>query len=124
MSLGWHRNYRGKSLGRILHFIEFYCGFDVMENCRMGDDWHSITYHGEKIATFEWLPGYEDIPVFKFLPVKSYNGEDLSVERERNQKEKLLEVLMASEELPKKGPCKNCERLKLQLAILTSDEGQ
>lgn len=117
---GWHRHHRGQSIGRILHFIEAYCGFDVMEHCTVGSD--SVHYYGEKIATYEWLPGYEDIPVFEFLPVKSYSGEDLSIARKKNQKEKLLEALMASENLPEKEPCENCRKLRLRLAIVHKDD--
>lgn len=109
----WHNQYRGKSIGRILHFVYHYCGFNVMEDCTVGED--SVHYFGKKIATFKWLQAYDDIPVFEFI--------DGSAERflvsawRENQKEKFFEAVSDCE--PKKPePCRECQSLKVQLNIL------
>lgn len=68
MSVGhWYSGCRGRSLGRILHFIESYCGFNIMESCEVGGSQPGIGevhYWGELLATFTWNHG--DIPTFVF----------------------------------------------------------
>lgn len=87
--MSWHRQYRGKCIGRVAHFVYYYCGFNVMEECTISGD--SIHYYGRKIATYRWLDGYDDIPVFEFIDSDSY-GPEIEMMR-RNQKEKFLEAV-------------------------------
>lgn len=120
--MSWHTNCRGKSLGRILHFIYYYAGFDVMENCTVGNG--EVHYHGEKIATFEWLSDL-DIPHFKFIQTIPKIGQYYIVasaqqvsEWEEAQKEKVFEAISEAEDT-KPEPCEECRSLKLKLDIWT-----
>ena len=61
-----YSNYRGKSIGRILHYLYKYCGLNVAETALIGDG--KVTYHGELFATYEWSHTYggPDYPHFTF----------------------------------------------------------
>lgn len=110
----WHRQYRGKSIGRILHFLYHYCGFDVAEKATIGQC--EVHYNGNKIATYAFLSD-TDIPHFTFLtPDKSYTYRDPNAMREMwetNQKEKVFEAIKDAEDA-KPEPCKECRSLRLK----------
>jgi hypothetical protein len=123
--MSWHRQYRGHSVGRVLHFLYYYCGFDVAEIATVG--WEPqgkepgeplgyILYRGKRIATFRWINEKDDIPVFTFLTNLSHSGEDLVPWYEQNQKEKLLQALL-DQEPARPEPCRECQNLKIELAI-------
>ncbi len=107
----WHRQYRGDNIGRVLHFLYHYCGFDVAEMATIGND--QVTYHGEVIATFKFL-GDTDVPHFTFKPIKSYSGSDMQAMWEENQRTK-WHVAIADADDKKPEPCKECRSLRLQL---------
>ncbi len=107
----WHRQYRGDSIGRVLHFLYHYCGFDVAEMATIGDD--KVTYHGEVIATFKFL-GDTDIPFFTFMPIKSYSGSDMKAMWDGHQRDRWQEAVADADDR-KPEPCKECRSLKLRL---------
>lgn len=109
----WHRQYRGRRLGRILHFLYHYCGFDVAERAQVGQN--EITYQGKRIATFEFLSD-TDIPYFTFLPNMSYSGTDMQAYYEQNQKTKWAEAIRDGEDT-KPEPCQECRNLKIRMQI-------
>lgn len=120
----WHRKYRGQSVGRVLHFLYHYCGFDVAEMAQIG--WEEkkedqepvgyVLYREKRIATFKWINEKDDIPVFTFLPNLSHSGEDLAPYYEQRQKDNLLKALL-EQEPAKLEPCRECCNLKIELAI-------
>lgn len=110
----WHRQYRGRSVGRVLHFLYHYCGFDVAEMATIGTE--EVVYHGKQIATFKWINERDDIPVFTFLPHLSHSGTDMAAHYEQRQKENLLQALLEQEPI-KPEPCQECRNLKIELAI-------
>lgn len=65
--MGWYRGYRGKSVGRIFHFLYHYCGLSVAEHAEISN--YSISYGGKEIATFKYSDkfGEKDVPEFEFL---------------------------------------------------------
>jgi hypothetical protein len=107
----WHRQYRGDNIGRVLHFLYHYCGFDVAENATIGND--KVTYHGEVIATFKFLSD-TDIPHFTFNPIFSYSGTAMQEMWEENQRTKWHEAIADADDATPK-PCDNCRSLRLQL---------
>ena len=65
-----YSQYRGKSIGRQLHYIQEYCGLHFAELVLFGGEGKEITYHGQPFATVEWrdteFKGVQ-IPWFTFL---------------------------------------------------------
>lgn len=64
--MSWYR-YQGRCIGRVLHFLEHYCGLHVAEHARIGGDY--VELHGARIATYGWCEsfGEADVPAFTFL---------------------------------------------------------
>lgn len=70
----WWGRYQGKSLGKVLHFIQCYCGMPVAELVDVGTNYVKLS--NVKIATYDWkvesleLPNGDvlkvDVPVFNF----------------------------------------------------------
>jgi hypothetical protein len=58
----WYSQYNGKSVGRILHAINMYCGLQIAEEVQVGDG--KVSLHGLPLAEYIWEGG--DIPVFNF----------------------------------------------------------
>lgn len=112
----WNTAHRGRSLGRILHFVYHYTNFDTAEKCQVGEG--NIWYHGKVIATYEWLSD-TDIPLFKFLPNVNYRGDDLQSLYETNQRNRWAEAIADAQDA-KPEECKNCRSLKLRLDIIES----
>lgn len=87
----WWGRYRGKSLGKVLHFLQCYCGMSIAESCTVGTDY--VRLGNKNFATFVWstesleLPNGQnvtvDVPVFVF--VEEFYSEE--------QKSKLLYAL-------------------------------
>lgn len=61
-----YSGYKGQSIGRILYFLNKYCGLDVAEQAVLRDD--MVTYYGKVIARFTWSKefGEADVPDFIF----------------------------------------------------------
>ncbi len=55
-------NKKGRSIGRVLHFLYHYCGLNIAETVQVGDGF--VRLYGESFATFDWIE--DDIPVFTF----------------------------------------------------------
>jgi hypothetical protein len=74
----WYSQYRGQSYGRILHYVNIYCGLRYAEEVAVYTD--KITYHDNLLATFSW-EGDTDRATFKFCyedrfhPRFNYNAE-------------------------------------------------
>ena len=115
----WNRSYRGRTLGRVLHFIYHYCGPVVAENCQVGAG--EVTYYGNKIAEFIWLSD-TDIPHFKFLPNWDYSGQDKAALYMKNQETRLVEAIQDSADA-KPEDCKECRNLRLRLSMMESRDG-
>ncbi len=109
----WHSSHRGRSIGRVLHFLYYYCGFGVAEKATVGQN--KVVYHGKTIATYEFLSD-TDIPYFTFLPNLSHSGSDMKAMYEQNQMEKVFEAIRDSGNAPIKS-CDECRSLKLRLAM-------
>jgi hypothetical protein len=60
-------NYRGRCIGRVIHFLYHYAGMDVAEHATIGGD--SVEYRGKSFAEYTWSDrfGEADVPVFSFL---------------------------------------------------------
>jgi hypothetical protein len=60
-------NYRGRCIGRVIHFLYHYAGMDVAEHATIGSD--RVEYRGKAFATYTWSDrfGEADVPVFAFL---------------------------------------------------------
>lgn len=83
----WNSQYQGQSIGKILHFLYYYCGFDVAELCTVGKE---VKYHGKTIASkITWevekvtLSNGDvievDVPVFTFTDtsyIEQQNSEN------------------------------------------------
>ncbi len=111
--MSWHRQYRGKGIGRILHFVYHYCGFDVAEVATIDCD--SVTYHGEVIATFKFLSD-TDIPFFTFNPIVSHSGTDMKAIWDGRQRDRWQDAVAEADDT-KPEPCLECRALKLELSI-------
>lgn len=63
-------HYRGRCIGRAIHFLYHYAGFDVAEHAEIGHD--AVTYRGKPFARFTWSDrfGRCDVPEFTFLDDK------------------------------------------------------
>jgi hypothetical protein len=63
----WYCSYGGQSIGRLLHFIECLQGFNMMEDCTVGNG--KINYWGKVVATYTFvdLPESKDVPKFTFI---------------------------------------------------------
>lgn len=114
----WHRQYRGKSSGRIFHFLYHYCGFDIAEKaCLKGEN--EIVYHNEVIASYKFL-GDTDIPHFTFNPIFSYSGTPLKEMWDQAQKDK-WHIAIADADDAKPEPCNECRSLRLEVSILRGE---
>ncbi len=94
--MGWYSSYRGRSVGRVLHAIDTYCGLKYAEQvqvnfrpttiryCREGCDIGELTYYQKPFATFTWKEDYSDIPVIEF----DDSLGDLKTYFEKQQEEK------------------------------------
>ncbi len=65
--MSFYSKYRGKNCGRILHFLEHYCGLHVAEHAKFSDN-YQLTYFGKLLATYKWSEKtFEgDVPEFEF----------------------------------------------------------
>lgn len=63
--MSWYR-YQGRCIGRVLHFLEHYCGLHGAEYARVGGDY--VELHNARIATYGWCEsfGEADVPAFTF----------------------------------------------------------
>jgi hypothetical protein len=63
----WHSSYGGRSIGRVLHFIECLQGFDMSERAEIGGG--TVNYHGKVVATYDFVdtPESNDVPKFQFI---------------------------------------------------------
>ena len=118
----WHRSYRGRSIGRILHFLYHYCGFDIAEHAQIGES--RVIYHGRTIANYEFI-GDTDIVEFTFLPDSNddYFGQltNKNIARwERNQKEKLIDALKDQGDAE---PCRACKEKDRSIKLIKSMTG-
>lgn len=110
----WHRSYRGQSIGRVLHFLYHYCGFDVAEMAAIGET--MVHYHGDVIATYEFLSD-TDIPHFKFVShPRLHRGDELVQMWEKAQQERVFDAIRDADPT-KPEPCKECRILKLKLSM-------
>lgn len=60
----WH--YQGQCIGRVLHFLYHYVGFDCAEHATVGPDY--VWWRGRTIASYAWSTcfGESDVPEFAF----------------------------------------------------------
>lgn len=106
----WHRNCRGKSIGRVLHFLYHYCGFNIAEHAIIGNG--KVYYPGEHpdnvIATYEWLSD-TDIPHFTFQVSRNniLFRENPSSLWQKNQQEKLVEAIKDADDTE---GCPKCDK--------------
>lgn len=59
-------NYRGRCIGRVIHFLYHYAGMSVAEYATIGSD--RVEYRGKTFATYTWSNdfGKVDVPIFTF----------------------------------------------------------
>jgi hypothetical protein len=74
-------NYRGRCIGRVIHFLYHYSGMDVAEHATIGRD--RVEYRGKLFATYGWSDrfGQCDVPVFEFVDDEDGRLEDAQVSR-------------------------------------------
>jgi hypothetical protein len=74
-------NYRGRCIGRVIHFLYHYAGMDVAEHATIGAD--RVEYRGKLFATYGWSDrfGQCDVPVFEFVDDEDGRLEDAQVSR-------------------------------------------
>ncbi len=67
MNRSHHQRYRGRSIGRILHFLEHYLPYHMAEHVQVGND--RVEFRGSLVATITWSTkfGEGDVPIFKFV---------------------------------------------------------
>lgn len=60
-------NYRGRCIGRVIHFLYHYAGMDVAEHATIDGD--RVEYRGKPFATYKWSDtiGLCDVPEFTFV---------------------------------------------------------
>jgi hypothetical protein len=104
--MSWHRQYRGKSVGRVLHFLYHYCGFNVEEYAEVGEN--TVSMYGKQIATYDFLSD-TDIPHFEFV------GEN-AADYTSNQSRFIFAAIKDADDA-KPEPCCECKSLKLELGI-------
>lgn len=62
----WYSQYRGKSIGRILEWLENICGYNVSSRITVGGG--EVHLYNKQIASYEWRTnGNYDYPVFTFV---------------------------------------------------------
>ena len=72
-----YSEYRGRSIGRVLHALHTYCKVPGLDSSTVGDG--VIKLHGEVIATYKWSDDLEsDVPEFIFVD-KRWNREQTIV---------------------------------------------
>lgn len=115
LNLGsWHHSYRGRSVGRVLHFLYHYCGFYIAEHTSIVGS--KVILHDEEIASFIWLSDL-DIPHFTFhTPLKqSYSDPNyLQQYWESNQKNLLVEAIQDAVDT-KPESCQECRQTKWRI---------
>lgn len=102
----WYKHCRGRSIGRVIHFLYWYCGFNTAEYAKVGQD--TVTMYGEVIATYFFLSD-TDIPLFQF------KGKE-AVMWEANQRNHIFDAIHDGDPATKE-PCQECRGLKLKLDI-------
>lgn len=81
----WNSQYQGQSIGKILHFLYYYCGFNITEECTVGKE---VRYAGKVIASdISWTiekvslsNGDQieiDVPVFTFVDTLHAEAQNL-----------------------------------------------
>lgn len=65
--MNWWAKYRGRSTGRVIHFLHAYCGLNIAEMAVIG--YGTISLYGKPFATFVWSNKsfQQDVPEFKFI---------------------------------------------------------
>lgn len=58
-------SYRGKSVGRLIAFIEKICGYHISSQCIFGNE--EVKLHGKRFATYKWCKDrHYHFPYFTF----------------------------------------------------------
>lgn len=78
----WTQHKKGQSIGKAMHFLYHYCGYDIANQCLFGsrkcfDDQTEFyaTFLGTEFCTFFWIKIKDlDVPIFMF---KNRNEETL-----------------------------------------------
>lgn len=83
-------SYKPGSCGSVIHYLYYYCGFNVAENCEVGSG--TVRYWGEEIASYNVFARDSEYADIEFY----FKGKNAS-EYEKNQKEK--KALARSENL-------------------------
>ena len=82
-----YSNYKGRCVGRVLHFLYHYCGLTIAERAIISFAPSEVKYGNELLASYRWL-GDTDIPVFTFVD-KLENSHWSTEHMERKQNEAL-----------------------------------
>ena len=98
MGHSWYRHYVGNSMGRILHFLNVYCGLRIAESAAIGPK--TITYQGQQIATYTMLDELEVEGLngwkfkSKFVPVFEFHRADFALCQKKLQRAAILESVV------------------------------
>lgn len=93
------QNYRGNSVGRIIHYVTVVCGLHTGERVQVGDG--SIIDGGVLIGRYNWDKGYPDIKYED--PERNSRQRELLKTVEDQIKDLLLKKLILEEELKTSG---------------------
>jgi len=111
-----YSGYRGKSIGRMIHYIHKYCGLHYAENVMFGEN--GITYLSRPFATVEWRNTRHksvQVPWFTF----SKEHERLNGEQSRKKFEVMDKDI--SEELAQQ--LDDAKKLLLRVGVMVIDKG-
>ncbi len=96
MTTSQHRGYRGRSVGRVLHFLKYYLPYHYAEAVTVGDN--KVHYCKELFATYTWSTsfGEGDVPEFTFVKEggeREPSIEYLTAEQNRRRTEAIEDSL-------------------------------
>jgi hypothetical protein len=112
-----YSKYQGQSIGKLIHFLHYYCNYHISNHAQIGDD--KVVYEDKLFATITWevraynVSGRQvlvDVPVFDFQfhdvgDVYKSNVEEVKrhfMNQLNSQEEAIqdLDVFLAGETLP------------------------
>lgn len=96
----FYSNYRGRSAGRIFHYIHQQCGLHYAERVELSGD--SIIYNARPFATVRWVRWSTDsdveFPEFEFAPEYCGRASKLHIKPYDNRDDLLREAIHQAQE--------------------------
>jgi hypothetical protein len=120
MTVGFYSGYKGRSCGKILGYLEKYCGLRVAEEATVYSD--KVVWWGENIATYTW-DGDSDVATFVFNENLKYSSLMGSKYWVRNQR--IYKPYMERDRIDRSNPlnCGNYEYIIQEIRNKMEDYG-